>query len=133
MINKKEIADSIFAAIDTIVDKKITDLHFNTSIVGKILSKQNGVYTVQYQAQTFNAIALTSVDYPLDSYVYVLIPNNDYQKQKFILGQAINGNSNARIANIDLATQVAQLSERVIALESQCEQLLAQINTLKQE
>lgn len=83
-----DIAQSIFEAIDIIVDKKLHEADFTTAVVGKILSaKTSRIYVVKYQDMTFEAEALSSLDLKRDDVVYILMPKNDLAAKKYIVGK----------------------------------------------
>lgn len=85
----KEIADAIFSAIDIIVDKKLEALEFDRCIVAQVLqvNAAKNTYYCQYQEQRFWAMANAACTYSIDDYVYVLIPQNNFNRyDKIIIG-----------------------------------------------
>ena len=86
MQNKNEIANNLFEAIDIIVDKKLSSLTFNRTIVGEIIEPADGGYRVRHQDSTFIAYpADRGVSYQSGAAVYVLLPNNSFNNTKIIL------------------------------------------------
>ena len=82
-----DIAKQIFSAIDIIVDKKLKSLDFDRCIVAQVYSIEDGVIKCKFQDMVFEAhpmnvdILLTAGDF-----VYILIPQNDFANDKFIIG-----------------------------------------------
>ena len=91
---QNDIKRNILDAVDTIVKQRIDALDLNKTIVGIIDSSIGvregyNVYRVKYDSGYFNAI----VQYPNDCYsknmaVYVLIPQNDFSREKIIMGRS---------------------------------------------
>ena len=95
MMNKMqyaEIANQIFDAIDIIVDKKLEALAYDRCIVAKVtgISDSNlKEYFCSYQDAIFKAIFNDkNRELEIDSFVYVLVPQNNFQNKKFIIGLA---------------------------------------------
>ena len=88
-----DISQNLFAAIDTIVDKKIASATYDSTIQATIIDISNrskGRYTVQYQDAVFEAFATGGTKYNLRDNVYVLIPTNRFENNKYIIG-GVNG------------------------------------------
>ena len=86
------LADELFASIDTIVQARIANLSYDQTIECNIIdiSKANqGIYLVSSQATKFEASGNTNA-YNIDDVVYVQIPQNDFKKDKIILGKKID-------------------------------------------
>lgn len=88
------IKDSVYKAIDVIVGKRIEDLHLDKTIeatVEKCLSLTNGKYRLKYGSGVFDAYANADEIYMPNTAVYVLVPENDFNKKKTIIGKANTG------------------------------------------
>lgn len=88
------IKDSVYKAIDVIVGKRIEDLHLDKTIeatVVKCLSINNGKYRLKYGSGVFDAYSYSDEIYMPNTSVYVLIPENDFNKKKTIIGKANTG------------------------------------------
>lgn len=82
-----EITENLFAAIDVIVDKKLSELSFNRTIVVEVLEKlDEHNYQVKYQNSKFNVYSPSIYDYKVNETAYVLVINNDINKDKFLIG-----------------------------------------------
>ena len=84
---KTDISENIYRAIDTIVDARLQNINFNSTILCTIIDDSkasSGIYTVDNAGIKFQA---TSLDKSLrnNDQVYVTIPNNDFSAQKIIL------------------------------------------------
>lgn len=85
------IADSIFGAMDTIVKGAIRDLRYDQTIEAIVISTdkyEDGVYTVRSENASFEAYS--SQRYYVNDTVYVMIPQGDFSKQKFITGRKMD-------------------------------------------
>lgn len=82
--------NAIVEAIQIIADKKIAQASFDKTIkavVNKVLDETTGRYQVKYQDNLFQAYATSSkLSYQKDQMVSVLIPGNDWDRVKTILG-----------------------------------------------
>ena len=86
--------DAIVEAIQIIADKKIAQASFDKTIkavVNRVLDETTGKYQVRYQDSLFQAYATSSkLSYQKDQMVSVLIPGNDWDRVKTILGGVEN-------------------------------------------
>lgn len=84
------IEENICLAIETIVDRSISQASFDKTIqatVVKCVDQTIGKFLVRYQDSTFYAYSSNSeVTYPNGSTVYILIPGNNTEADKTILG-----------------------------------------------
>lgn len=84
------IETNICNAIEIIVNKAIAEANYDKTIQATIVScvdQTIGKYTVKYQDSTFYAYSTNSgTTYTAGSLVYVLIPGNDTEADKTILG-----------------------------------------------
>lgn len=86
MQNKNEIANSLFEAIDIIVDKKLSSLDFDRTIVGEIEGRAERGYKVRYGDTSFIAYSADrGTSYAPGAAVYILIPKNNFSNTKIIL------------------------------------------------
>lgn len=121
-MNSGMIAENIFSAIDVIVDKKLREAKYDSTIIAKIIKVQDsalGRYEVQYQDAKFTALSVGGGAYNEGDLVYILIPTNDLSRDKYILGL---GNSNRRITALGDIVTTAQLEaivKRIEELEKQ--------------
>lgn len=85
-----EIAEQIFEAIDIIVDKKLEALEFDRCIVAEVLAakREKNTYYCKYQDKQFWAApSAPHASYSIGDYVYVLIPQNNFNRyDKIIVG-----------------------------------------------
>ena len=83
------MTDDLFEAIDTIVTARLSTLEYDKTIsciVSNISNAAKGIYEVTSQASTFEAFGQPN-EYSLNDQVYVIIPENDFDKDKFIAGK----------------------------------------------
>lgn len=89
-----DIQNSILKAIDTMAQRRIDQLQLDktiTAIINAPVGVKNGrkIYKVEYEGGYFNATAQNKDDAYLPRMaVYVQVPQGDFSKEKFILGQA---------------------------------------------
>ena len=81
--------EQICQAVDVIAQEKINSANFDRTIEARILSCEDsltGKYRIKYQNSTFIAYSGDSATtYEEGTFVYVLIPGNDPEKDKLIL------------------------------------------------
>ena len=82
--------NAIVQAIQIIADKKIAQAGYDRTIKGvinKVIDKPTGKYQIRYQDTLFEAFATSAkIEYTKDQQVSVLIPGNDWDRVKTILG-----------------------------------------------
>ena len=82
--------NQILDAIETIVDQKVKTAGYDKTIKAKIINCTDptiGKYKVQYQDSVFYAYSGSSeINYMTGSEVYILVPDNDFSRDKTILG-----------------------------------------------
>jgi hypothetical protein len=85
---------SMLDAINTVVQRRIDGLKLDKTVVG-IIDKNIGslagypLYQVKYEGGVFTATARDSSEsYARNTAVYVMIPQSDFSKEKFIIGRA---------------------------------------------
>ena len=88
--SSKDFAESILDAVDIITDQKLKEAKFDRTIQATVLSctsNTKGEYRCKYQDSKF--LAYTSnpdITYSENALVYILIPGNDWDATKTILG-----------------------------------------------
>ena len=94
----ERIANNILSAVDILLDKKLAEAKFDRTITGTIDSCEDeeiGKYKVAYQNAIITAYSSSpSVTYSIGDQVYISIPENDFTKDKIILG-AVGSYKNA--------------------------------------
>lgn len=85
-----KIEQSICQAIDVIVNKAVSDANYDRTIQGTVISCEDatvGKYLCQYQDSKFYAYSSNSdVTYTNGATVYILVPGNNMNTDKTILG-----------------------------------------------
>lgn len=101
---------SVLDAIDTVVQRRINGLKLDKTVVAiidKNVGSLNGypLYQVKYEGGTFVATARDSSEsYMRNTAVYVMIPQSDFSKEKFIIGRASSiSSTSAESASISAA------------------------------
>ena len=123
MQNKMEIADAIFQSIDVIIDKKLSKLDFDRTIIAEVIAQaSDGVYRIKYQNQELLAYAINNDKYTEKTSVYVLLPKGSTERRIFILGrfgkQAATGASyTARSLENQIAILQEQQTQLITALQ----------------
>ena len=92
MANTQAIQEAILRAVDTVVTQRTNELQLDKTIVGVIkknigLKNNKPIYRVQYSGGFIDAICQNVNDvYLPNTGVYVLIPQNDFSRDKIIIG-----------------------------------------------
>jgi hypothetical protein len=93
MANSNKVdSNTIFKALDVIINKRIEDLDLDKTVVATIekplYPARDGSHRVKYNTGVFTAYAPVGTVYAPNTTVYVLIPQGDFSKKKNILGTA---------------------------------------------
>ena len=89
----QQIQQSIYKAIDVVVNKKNSQLQFDRTIdcvIEEVKNLTTGEYKVRYLDEAFSAYAADGANYKVGRIVQVLIPQNDMSQRKTILGEKKN-------------------------------------------
>lgn len=86
---KTDINENIYRAIDTIIDARLQNVNFNSTVLCTIVDDSkaaSGIFTVDNLGVQFQA---TSMDksFKVNDQVYVTVPNNNFDAQKIIIGK----------------------------------------------
>lgn len=98
-----EMLDNVFQAIDTIVQKRISGLNFDKTLTCQIINidtRDKGEYIVTDGSSTFKAYS-DKTNYGLNSWVYVTVPNGDFNEKKLIAGKYIEGDASQYFTYVD--------------------------------
>ena len=101
-----EFQNSIFKAIDTLLDKRVENLALDKTITATIdmcVNMIDNIYTINYQGGKTYAYAQAGATYTKDQEVYVLVPEGNFTKKKIIMGVASTiskDNSSANISSV---------------------------------
>ena len=93
-INSSSLQETILKAIDAVVTQRNNELKLDKTVTGTIkknVGMRDGkpIYQVQYSGGIFNAIAQSTDDsYLPNQSVYVMVPENNFSKEKIIIGRA---------------------------------------------
>lgn len=82
------IEESICKAVDVILKKRLSELQFDKTVVATIIdttTDNSGRYLIQYQDIKFYAYALNGAKYKVGDVVYILTPENNSTRNRFIL------------------------------------------------
>lgn len=88
---EQSMSDNILKTIDILVDKKLDELEYNTTINGQIVDAskaEKGVYTVKYETSTFTAYT-TDTSLIENDIVQVLISHNNSNDTRIILNKIV--------------------------------------------
>jgi len=89
-----DIQNSVYKTIDVIVKKRIEDLHLDKTIeciVENCVDLETGKYRVKYGAGFFDAYSINGEVYFPNTAIYVLVPENDFNNKKTIIGKVSSG------------------------------------------
>ena len=90
-MHSSEVANNLFSALDVIVDKKLSQLAFDITIIAEVIElpqTSEPKYLLQYQDSMFYASLMyqPNFDLRIGDRVYVLVPQASFKNEKFILG-----------------------------------------------
>lgn len=91
------LTNNIFSSVKMLADKAVTSYKTDRSVVGTIASIKNaatGEYGVEYNSIIITAKSIGNEQYNIKDKVYLLIPDNDFENTKFILGLSTKNSSN---------------------------------------
>lgn len=104
--------ESLFTGIDTLIDKKLESVSFDTTIICTITddsNSMNGEYIVTDGSVSYTAYA--DVDsYLVGNQVRVSIPMGDFSQKKFIVGKYVSDNDSNPITYISPADTILSIS-----------------------
>lgn len=106
--NFNDMLVDLFGAMDRITSSHVDKLKFDKTITAEIVSatnKEKGEYVVSDGSSTFKAFS-ENTSYNPGSWVYVQIPNGDFNNQKIITGRYINNNTEYYTYTPDLDSYV---------------------------
>jgi len=86
-----DLYENILNSINLVANSKAENLDYDRTsicIILEVTDKGNGKYLVTDSSTKFYAYSYNDKYYAVNDVVYVTIPNNDYNKQKWILGLA---------------------------------------------
>ena len=90
MSTSGQFENMICEAIETLVDRAVEKANYDKTIQASIVEQVDatiGKYKVKYQDSTFFAYAAhANANYSKGTNVYVLVPSNDMEKDKTIIG-----------------------------------------------
>lgn len=87
-----DVAENLFNSIQTIVDKNLEKLNFDTTVKGYVVDNSEatkGKYIVKIGSNTYEAYS-ENLEYEINDNVYVSIQNNDYSEVKIIKGKVLS-------------------------------------------
>ena len=111
-----DYADIICQAVDEIVSKRLESINYDNTItcsVVDITNAKEGSYTVTDGSINFTAYSV-STEYKVNDVVYVTVPNNDFTKQKIIIGKQVTNDTTPFIFTtpfdtiVDVSTNLIQ-------------------------
>lgn len=104
--------ESIFKGIDILIDKRMGDLAFDTTVICTIVDDKdgkNGKYRVTDGSMTYIAYS-DKDDLKNGEQVRVNIPKNDYGKKKFIIGKYSTDEESSPITYVSPLESVVNIS-----------------------
>lgn len=118
--NHPDYLESLFQGIDIILEKRLDQVSFDTTIICTITdasNSKNGEYKVTDGTVTYKAYS------DLDSYVAgqqvrVSVPMGDYTQKKFIVGKYVNDNNSSPITYVSPLESVVNMSGNLVPLNT---------------
>lgn len=84
-MTEKEIQEKLIAYVDVIITSYLSQLKFNTTIEGVIISQVSpSLYKVKINNEEYSAKCLNGITYQVNDVVDILIRNNNFS-EKIIL------------------------------------------------
>ncbi len=125
-----DILESLFKGVDILIDKKLENVSFDSTIVCSIINNsnsKNGEYKVSDGSVSYIAYSDQS-DYKVGDQVRVSIPMGDFSQKKFIVGK-YSVDENQPITYVSPADQILNISNNLISQNSLMASILANGNT----
>ena len=104
-----EMQDTLFGAMYEIARGVIAQQKYDITKECKIIEvyldskgERTGIYKVKSQDATYDAYARQGDIYNLDQWVYVQVPNGDYNSSKFIIGQKVDKDDASDVYNLKM-------------------------------
>lgn len=119
-----DFQNSVYKTIDVIVSKRIEDLKLDKTIDGIIdscIDQNQGKYRVKYGAGFFDAYSYTDEIYVPKTPVHVLVPENDFNKKKTIIGRASTGIVTTEDDSGSQVTEFDFIGDNLLILNNQSE------------
>ena len=114
-----DIGNKVFEAIETVVGQRLSEMKFDTTIIGTIVDdadKDKGHYRVKNSENfTFDAYCNAETKYSKNNQVYVLIPQGDYSNEKTIINRYSSEGETA-IAFVPTADRILKDSDASLKL-----------------
>ena len=118
--NHPDYLESLFQGIDIILEKRLDQVSFDTTIICTITdasNSKNGEYKVTDGTVTYKAYS------DLDSYVAgqqvrVSVPMGNYTQKKFIVGKYVNDNNSSPITYVSPLESVVNMSGNLVPLNT---------------
>ena len=121
MTTSTSVSNSLLDAMDIISESREKKLNFDKTIIGNVLScvdAEIGKYKIKFQDAYYYATVSNEEDtYDKGDSVYVLIPNNDLQREKKIIG-LVENLGKGYIASSGIETQFEAAGANVITHSS---------------
>lgn len=86
-----DISENLFLAVDEIIKRRLESVNYDTTIICTIKDNSNAAkneYTCSNGSAEFKAYSADTT-FKIDESVQVMIPNNDYSRQKIIIGRYV--------------------------------------------
>lgn len=134
-ITVTDIAEQICLAVDEIVKERIKGINFDTTITAIIVDNKNASnnqYVCSNGTSQFIAYS-KDTSYEINDSVQVTIPNNDYSKQKIIIGRYVAENDKPFTYVKPFSTIIDVSSNLALGVEDKKFSLLANENFDKGE
>ena len=103
--------EKILTAVDMLIQNAVSNLNYDKTVqatIYNVIDEGLGIYKVKYQDSIFTAIDQGNNKYSIGTLVYVLMPGNEVQKERFIIGTA------EKIKKVGLST--ASLEDRFVKI-----------------
>ena len=116
-----DVQNSLFAAIDTIIGRRIEQLALDKTVVASVEQCVNSLtrqYRVQYKGGSMLAYAQSDESYTPNTSVYVSIPQNNFSEKKWILGRVSEITGDHAITEVSAALEDFQIiGENLVVAE----------------
>lgn len=107
-----DLQNSIYTAIDTIIEKRVEELELDKTVIASIeqlVDAEAKQYRVQYKGGSIYAYSQSDVVYAPHTSVYVSIPQNDFSKKKWIVGKVSEVTGDKAVTEVSTAIQDYQI------------------------
>ena len=114
-----DYAEILLQAVDTVVNERISNLPFDKTVICTVIDnskKDQGIYTLSYEATTFEAYS-DKTNYSKDAQVLVVIPEGNWGARKQIIARYVEPNEAIPVKYVSPLEEIVAGTDVTFTLE----------------